>query len=572
VRAPEPPTPGPRPKVPGVEARAGRFRGPSLIPALYDIQQRHGWLPREELETLARETHRPLYEIQGIISFYPHFRTDPPPGIALHVCHDLPCWLQGLDDAALAELRTRNDADDVELTEVSCLGRCDLAPAVTVNEYPARLAEVDTLISRARGGELGRSEVPRDDTVPWPNDPYETGEERYATVRALLNGDLTASDVLTGLEDSGLRGMGGAGFPTARKWGLVADQDATVKYVICNADESEPGTFKDRDILGYQPHLVLEAMLVAMLVVGAEDGWVFIRHEYGPEEHQLRAELDTLRAAGLLGEDVLGHGRRLEIDVFVSPGGYILGEETALLECMEGHRGEPRNKPPFPGVHGLWGQPTLLNNVETLAAVPIILQRGPAWWREQGSGDSVGVKAFAVSGHVANPGVYWVPMGSSLRELLEQAGGMAEGYELAAVQPGGASSNVLGPDQLDVAMDFDTLAAVGSMLGSGAVVAIGEGTDLLAATTNVLRFFRNESCGKCVPCRLGSTKAHAILTEGLASEQPLSAADLDTLTDLEEVMRKTSICGLGQVALGPVLSVLGLRRGGPAARERPLDP
>ena len=291
MRALEPPTPGPRPKVPGVEARAGRFRGPSLIPALYDIQRRHGWLPREELETLARDTRRPLYEIQGVISFYPHFRPDPPPGIELHVCHDLPCWLQGVDDAAVAGIRARHAGDDLEVTEVSCLGRCDLAPAVTVDERPARLTDAGDLIARAREGDVGRREMPPGGTVTWPNDPYRPGDERYTALRALLTGDLDAADVLGTLEEAGLRGMGGAGFPTARKWGLVADQGAAVKYVVCNADESEPGTFKDRDILGYQSHLVLEGMLVAMLVVGAEDGWVFIRHEYGPEEHQLRAEL-----------------------------------------------------------------------------------------------------------------------------------------------------------------------------------------------------------------------------------------------------------------------------------------
>ena len=329
--------------------------------------------------------------------------------------------------------------------------------------------------------------------------------------------------------------MGGAGFPTGAKWEIVADQAAEPKYVICNADESEPGTFKDRQILAEQPHLVIEGMLAGMIVVGAEQGWVFIRHEYGLEEAEVRAELDAARAAGLLGNDVLGSGRTLNIEVFTSPGGYILGEESALIECMEGHRGEPRNKPPFPGTNGLWGKPTLMNSVETFAAVPIILQRGAEWWKDQGVNGGVGLKFFAISGDIANPDVYCVPMGTTARELIELAGGLPEGVELGGFQPGGASSNFLGPDRLDVPLDFKPLADAGSMLGSGAVVVMGDRTNLLAAATNVLRFFRNESCGKCVPCRIGSHKAHRILTDAL--ERGAGADGIDDRIDrLDETL------------------------------------
>ena len=353
--------------------------------------------------------------------------------------------------------------------------------------------------------------------------------------------------------------MGGAGFPTGSKWEMVAAQEAEPKYVICNADESEPGTFKDRQILAEQPHLVIEGMLAGMLAIGAEQGWVFIRHEYGPEESAMRAELDSARAQGILGEDVLGSGRNLNIDVFTSPGGYILGEESALLECMEGHRGEPRNKPPFPATYGLWGKPTLMNSVETFAAIPIILQRGAEWWKDQGVNGGAGLKFFAISGDIARPDVYCVPMGTTARELIELAGGLPEGVELQAFQPGGASSNFLGPEQLDVPLDFKPLAEAGSMLGSGAVVVIGDQTNLLAAATNVLRFFRNESCGKCVPCRVGSHKAHRILTDALERG---ADADEDRRPDrpARGDAQMTSICGLGQVALGPVMSVLRLQR------------
>ncbi|MEU8403822.1 NAD(P)H-dependent oxidoreductase subunit E [Nonomuraea sp. NPDC048892] len=562
-----------RPRVPGVEARAGKFPGPSLIPALNAIQARLGWLPREELEELSRTMRRPLYEIQGLISFYPHFRTTPPAKVQVSVCHDLSCWLRSADDR-IAAIRARyGDDTEIELNEVSCLGRCDSAPAVAVNEHPAPATEVDALVAAARDAEIAEAGV-TGRAEPWPNDPYPAGSgvaSRYASLRALLAGEMSAESVVATLEASGLRGMGGAGFPTGRKWGLVAATDpGGVKYAICNADESEPGTFKDRQILTDQPHLVIEGLLLGMAVTGAEHGWIFIRHEYGPEERVLRAELAALREAGVIGPDACGSGRRLEADIFVSPGGYILGEETALLECMEGHRGEPRNKPPFPGNYGLHGRPTLINSVETFADVPVILQRGADWWAEQGEGDSVGWKFFAVSGHVENPGVYCVPMGTTVHALIDLAGGVLGGAQVGAVQPGGASSNFIGPDRLDLALDFGTLAEAGTMLGSGALVVLAEGTDLLAASTNVLRFFRNESCGKCVPCRVGSTKAHELLRETLDSGSgALDDARRGRILQLEETMRKTSICGLGQVALGPVVSVLGLDKGGAAARPQP---
>jgi formate dehydrogenase beta subunit len=553
-----------RPRVPGVEARAGKFPGPSLIPALNAIQERVGWLPREELVALSRDVHRPLYEIEGLISFYPHFRTDPPVKVELRVCHDLSCWLRGADER-IAAIKERYGSDaDVEVVEGSCLGRCDIAPACTVNEMPFPLDEADAGVAVAM--ETGREpadttpQLPTVSAARWPNDPYSAREDRYAVLRDVLAGRLDAASIIATLKETGLRGMGGAGFPTGRKWELVAAQETTPKYAICNADESEPGTFKDREILATQPHLVLEGMLLGMLAVGAEESWVFIRHEYGPEEQIIRGEIEHLRETGLIGPDAGGSGRQLSIEVFTSPGGYILGEESALIECMEGHRGEPRNKPPFPGTYGLYGKPTLMNSVETLAHVPIIAARGAPWWSAQGRGDHAGLKFFAVSGHVERPGVFCVPMGTTARELLDLAGGVAGGQRLGAIQPGGASSNFIGPDQLDVELDFGTLQEAGSMLGSGAIVVMAEGTDLLAAAVNVLRFFRDESCGKCVPCRVGSAKAHVILDGLLGAGGGPAEVDGD-VRDLAEVMRRTSICGLGQVALGPVMSVLRLAGG-----------
>jgi formate dehydrogenase beta subunit len=502
-------------RVPGVEARAGKFPGPSLIPALHAIQREHGWLPREALVALSRDTRRPLYEIEGLVSFYPHFRTAPPEGVEVAVCRDLSCRLA----------RGRAEVPEGAVVhEVSCVGRCDQAPVAVVDErYPEAV----------RGSERR------------PNDPYSDASQHYGVLRTF------AGDPVAVLKESGIRGMGGAGFPTGTKWDMVRGQSGEPKYVICNADEAEPGTFKDRQILAEQPHLVVEGMLLAMRAVGARQAWVFIRHEYEPEERVLREELDRARAAGLL-DDV-------SIDVFTSPGGYILGEETALIECMEGHRGEPRNKPPFPGGYGLHGAPTLMNNVETFAAVPIILERGADWWKAQGVNGGSGLKFFSVSGHVEAPGVFCVPAGTTVGDVIALAGGVRDGAALGAVQPGGASTNFLGPDCADLPLTFDAVAEAGSALGTGAMVVMAEGTDLLAAATNVLNFFRNESCGKCVPCRVGSSKAHTILREVLDGGG--SAADVDgRIDELEETLRLTSICGLGQVALGPVLSVLRMQR------------
>ena len=385
----------------------------------------------------------------------------------------------------------------------------------------------------------------------------------------MLAGELDPDAVTAAVTDSGLRGMGGAGFPTGRKWQLVADQEATPKYAICNADESEPGTFKDRQIMAEQPHLVIEGLMMGMLVTGVEEGWIFIRHEYGPEEEVLRAELDALERDGLLGADAGGSGRRLRIEIFTSPGGYILGEESALIECMEGHRGEPRNKPPFPGIYGLWGQPTLMNSVETFAHVPIIVERGADWWKRAGGQRRHRAEVLRGLGPCRAPRRLLRPDGHH-GARADRARRRRERRRGAAVLPARRRLVELprAPDDLDVPLDFQPLADAGSMLGSGAVTVVAEGTNLLAAGTNVLRFFRNESCGKCVPCRVGSSKAHEILTEIL--EQGLGADAVDErITELEETLRLTSICGLGQVALGPVTSVLGLERGGTAARPQP---
>lgn len=533
------------------------YRTAPVISELTRLQEREGWLPEAELREIAQRLGVPLHHVESVSTFYTHFRRTRPKPIVVERCRDLSCMMAGGEAARHAIDAAIANRDDVEIHEVSCLGRCDSAPAANVGHRTIRCADAETLVAELAAP--GSKAVPTE-VRAWPAaDPY-TGDAApplYATLKRAVEARNEATPpaerpAIAALKEAGLRGMGGAGFPTGLKWELVAKEAATPKYVICNADESEPGTFKDRVILHDLPHLVIEGMALAGLSVGASHGTVFIRHEYGPERERIEGAIDEARRLGALGDDVFGLGWSFDIDVFVSPGGYILGEETALLECMEDRRGEPRNKPPFPGQRGLFGQPTLINNVETFAHASAILGRGVPWWNDLGKGEHKGHKFISVSGDVAEPGVHLVPMGTTLGELLDACGGMRDGLPLEAIAPGGASSNFLGPDALDVALDFQTLADAGSMLGSGAAVFVARGHSLLDVGLSVTRFFRNESCGKCVPCRVGSEKAVAML-EG---KDAVPTGTTEALRALEETMVQTSICGLGQVALGPLMSIL----------------
>ena len=437
----------------------------------------------------------------------------------------------------------------------SCLGQCDRAPAAALNETmigyltPTSLAAfVETAL--AGGGPPAAAALTPGG--PLAVDPYG-GERPYQALRELVKtGD--ASGLLAAVKASGLRGLGGAGFPTATKWEHVRHARGDVKYVVCNADESEPGTIKDRFLMDRVPHLIIEGMILAAIVVGARSGIIYIRHEYGPQIDSIRAELERCGREGLIGPDLLGTGIPFELTVFVSPGGYICGEETALYEVLQGNRAEPRNKPPHSAFRGLWQRPTLMNNVETFAMVPLIARRGPEWFHAQGHGDSPGVKFVGISGQVTAPGVYEIAMGTSVRELLERAGGVLGGQRLKAFAPSGPSSGYLPPSLIDTPLDFPHLAAVGSMLGSGAVVICAEGTCMLDMALNAVRFYRNESCGKCVPCRVGTVKLTDILS-GIAAGRG-RREDLDLIADLSHAMAETSICGLGQIAPAPIRSVI----------------
>ena len=533
-----------------------------IFDELRAIQLRHGYLPKAELESLSERTQTPLYQIHSVASFYPHFHLSPPANAEVLVCADMSCRLNGACElrAELARRFAAGRAQDVQIKDVSCLGRCDQAPAVAINDVifeSVSADQVEQLARRAAHGEELHEEHAQEARVGCASDLYGDGE-KYGALRRLVS-TRDYEGVLATLKEAELRGMGGAGFPTWMKWDLVRKQADPVKYVVCNADESEPGTIKDRFILSHLPHLVVEGMTIAGLVTGAKKGILYIRHEYPLQEEIFGEEVRRCVRAGLLGKKILGSELDFELEVFVSPGGYICGEESALLEAIEGHRAEPRNKPPFPGQVGLWQKPTVINNVETFANVPQILVRGVEWYKSAGANGSRGLKFVGISGHVIQPGVYEVPMGTPMRDVIYgKAGGIRGGRALKAFAPSGPSSGYLPASMVDVRLDFKALADAGSMLGSGAIVVCDNTTCMLDMALTAVKFYRNESCGKCVPCRVGSQKMVELLTrwtQGNVSEAAYRS-DLALIEELSQAMSLTSICGLGQIVPAPILSVL----------------
>jgi formate dehydrogenase beta subunit len=543
----------------------GAFRarqGHVIFDDLRAIQLRHGFLPQAELEGLSQRTQTPLYQIHGVASFYPHFHLAPPPKAEIRVCADMSCRLNGACElGADLERRFANSRpEDVQIRDVSCLGRCDHAPAISINDHIFTHATAEHVEQLARGAIRGddiHEPHPQQARIACQADPYAAGEQ-YGVARKLVS-SRAWDDVLAQLKAAELKGMGGAGFPTSMKWDLVRKQPDAVKHIVCNADESEPGTIKDRFIMTNLPHLVIEGMIIAGLVTGAKRGILYIRHEYHLQEEILGEEIRRCYRAGLLGKKILGSDFDFDLEVFVSPGGYICGEESALIEAIEGHRAEPRNKPPFPGQVGLWQKPTVINNVETFINVPQILALGIDWFVAQGANGSRGLKFVGVSGHVARPGVFEVSMGTPMRDVIfNYAGGIRSGRPLKAFAPSGPSSGFLPASLVDVRLDFKALAEAGSMLGSGAIVVCDDTTCMLDMALNAVRFYRNESCGKCVPCRVGSQKMADLLarwTQGGVAE-PQYRADLALLDELSQAMSLTSICGLGQIAPAPIQSVL----------------
>ena len=464
-----------------------------------------------------RETGVPEADVYGVGTFY-HLLAQPDAGV--RVCQGLSCKLAGCDD-----LKAELEAAGRAASFVSCLGRCDFAPAAweAGNELPPAVT--------------GLSPSHPDfaiDLAAADNTDY--GASRSAAEKG-------ADWICAELETSGLQGRGGAGFPAAFKWKAIRGQAESERYVVLNADEGEPGTFKDREVILRRPHLVIEGLAIAAVALEAGDVYIYVRGEFGRVKAALARALEEARRDGRIDDEVRWH--------FVDGhGAYICGEETALLEALEGKRGMPRMKPPYPVEKGFRGKPTLIQNVETIACVPAILERGGEWFEAAGRTEP-GSKLYCLSGHVERPGVFEAPLGVSMRELLEMAGGVVG--TLKAFSPGGASSGFLPADQIDLAMDFKTLATAGSMLGSAGVVVLNDSVDMVEAALSQAIFFEDESCGQCSPCRIGTQVVRQTLERYLASRDPAA------LGDLEEVawgMGEASICGLGQAASLPLTSAM----------------
>jgi NADH:ubiquinone oxidoreductase subunit F (NADH-binding) len=544
-----------------------------VVEELKAIQERDGYVSDKALHELSDRINVPVYELHGVASFYPHFRLKPPPKAVVHVCQDIACHLRGCQSLKARIEQLAENYKDVEVKGVSCLGQCDRAPAVLIgggggeagpHESPYRGLAGSEILSLAKTAMEGRQpdhqHIPKL-KGPFRCDPYADESERYGALKKLVqSGDYEG--VLKALAAGNLRGMGGALFPTARKWETVRKEKSPEKYIICNADECEVGTIKDRELMKNLPYLLVEAMAIAGLVCGAEKGYIYIRHEYHDQIEILEKEIAKAAGMGVIGENVLGSGKRFNLEVFVSPGGYVQGEETALMEAIEGKRGQPRNKivdvglfRAAPVFNGLWGKPTVVNNVETLSYVPVILLKGAEWWKGQGINGCEGLKWIGVSGDVNNPGVFEVSMGTSYKEAIYGlAGGIKGGRELKAFCPSGPLAGMLPGSMVDLTMDPKTSVQNVTTLGSGAIVAIAEPACVVDLALNLTRFYRNESCGKCVPCRTGSQKIVDIIygvTQGSGG-----ATDLNEIERLSETMMMASICGLGQVVHRPIESVL----------------
>jgi len=563
----------------GHAARAQRHL---LLPALWALQERIGWISPGGLNEICRRLTIPPADAYGVASFYALLALEPRPPRAVHVCEDVACRCHGSQEL-IAQLEERFGpegelSDDGSATwyRSPCLGQCDRAPAALVSvagDEPLERAQAPVtagaVLDLLAGGEPGPSPGARLPQAGDPSlrllrrvgvaDPASIDDYRahggYAALRRAF--ELGPEGVLREVKDSKLVGRGGAAFPTGVKWEAVARQPARPHYLVCNADESEPGTFKDRELMEGDPFAVVEAMTIAAYATGCERGYLYIRGEYSEAQHALEQALAEARSRGFLGEDVMGEGFSFDVEIRRGAGAYICGEETAIFESIEGKRGEPRNKPPFPVEVGLFGKPTVVNNVETLVNVlDVVLGSGPAF-AEVGTEGSTGSKLLCLSGHVARPGTYEVRFGATLREVLDLAGGVPGGRPLQAVLMGGAAGGFLGPDDLDVPLTFEGARAAETTLGSGVVLVLDDTVDLPRLLQRIAAFFRDESCGQCVPCRVGTVRQEEALARLVAGE-PLGGleTELALIAEVGQCMRDASICGLGQTASSAVESAI----------------
>ena len=507
-----------------------------LIEHLHLLQDRHGHLSAAHLAALAAEMKLAQAEVYEVATFYAHFDVvkdgPPPPAITVRVCDSLSCAMAGADKL-LADLPRQLGAD-VRVMRAPCVGACDRAPVAAVGHV-----QVMKATPAAIGAAVAENLYAHAYKTPKDFAAYQA-DGGYALLKSCLSGERSRDDVIKAVSDAGLRGLGGAGFPTGRKWTLVRAEPAP-RLMAVNGDEGEPGTFKDRWYLERDPHRFVEGALIAAWAVGIDEIYIYLRDEYPEIRLMLTAEIAKLEAAKLSPHARL-HLRR-------GAGAYICGEESAMIESIEGKRGLPRHRPPYVAQVGLFGRPTLEQNVETLSWVRDIIEKGADWFTSYGRRGRKGLRSFSVSGRVKNPGVKLAPAGVSARELIEEySGGMADGHVFKGYLPGGASGGILPASMADLPLDFGTLEQYGCFVGSHAVVILSDQDDMKAVALNLMKFFEDESCGQCTPCRVGTEKAAMLMASG-----PWNQA---LLTELSTAMRDASICGLGQAAPNPLLSVL----------------
>jgi len=581
--------------------RDSRGQRHKLLPVLHAVQNRIGWISHGALNYVALRLDIAPAEVHGVASFYGMFSLQPRPPVVAHVCDDIACFTRGSDklcdqlEHKLGPAGSKRDGGRATWDRSQCLGLCERAPAaliVSAGERPHQqvLAPVSAeaiqsvLSDVAAGKPAAEPDAFTRDAIPQAAQPLSnTGQLRLlqrissgssSTLKDYLSSagyeglrralQLGAEGVLRELSDSKLLGRGGAAFPTARKWEALflqrhlLPQDPTrAHYLVCNADESEPGTFKDRILMERDPFAMLEGMTIAAFVTGVRHGFIYLRGEYPLAAERMQQAIQSAEENGYLGDNILGSGLQFNVEIHRGAGAYICGEETALFNSIEGYRGEPRNKPPFPTESGLFRQPTVVNNVETLMNVPYILRDGGAVFAQSGTDISAGTRLFCLSGHVAHPGVYEVVMGTTLRTLIQIAGGVSGSGRLQAVLLGGAAGSFVSPQELDMPLTFEGSRAIGATLGSGVVMLFDDTVNLRQVLLRIASFFRHETCGQCVPCRVGVVRQQEAL-ERLVKAKPLGsvASELKLLGEIAQAMRDASICGLGQTAAGALESAM----------------
>ena len=574
--------------------RETRERRHLLLPALQALQARVGWISETGIDYVCARLNVPPADAWGVATFYALLATSPRSSRVLHICDDIVCRSNG--SAELIEQLERDagpphsraplgDAVSVDprgavWMRSPCLGLCDHAPAafvqqagLTPEEYLAghlTLPGARAVIAGASTGSSGALGMTTG--IPQRGDPalvllrrvgvvdptnitaYRASGGIAALEKAI---DIGPEAVIREVAESKLLGRGGAAFPTGRKWDAVAKQPARTKYLICNADESEPGTFKDRVLLDGDPFAIVEAMTIAGFATGCERGFLYIRGEYPLGAARIQHAIEEARAHGFLGNDILRRGVKFDIEIRRGAGAYICGEETAIFNSIEGYRGEPRNKPPFPAQAGLFGLPTVVNNVETLANIPSIVLGGGTAFARIGTAQSSGTRLFCLSGHLSRPGVYEVPFGTTLRQMIELAGGVPHGRKLQAVLLGGAAGVFVSPNELDMPLTFEGTRAANATLGSGVIAAFDDSVDMRQILLRIASFFRDESCGQCVPCRVGTVRQEEALCR-IASGTTLGgvAQEIALLDEVGLAMKDASICGLGQTAYAAIESAI----------------